>query len=197
MGLPLPECTQQFSYMKKTLREELFDSMLTHGTRAPPPLIRRAPTDRPPTPPLPTAASPLLHPLLRLTPRSSPPPPRTGPAHGLPDLAFTSFKRVTNYTSELTAADVVSAVTAQLEGPDGGDARHSAFALARRALGSADLAEPAISEALEKAKSLQEVRETPPPTPPPHHPPPPLPFPPALSPPLTPSHPLPPSPRRS
>ena len=32
MGLPLPECTQQFSYMKKTLREGLFDSMLTHGT---------------------------------------------------------------------------------------------------------------------------------------------------------------------
>ena len=100
-----------------------------------------------------------------------------GPAHGLPDLAFTSFKRVTNYTSELTAADVVSAVTAQLEGPDGGDARHSAFALARRALGSADLAEPAISEALEKAKSLQEVRDpaaaasSPPPStplPPPH-----------------------------
>ena len=79
---------------------------------------------------------------------------------------------MTNYTSELTAADVVSAVTAQLEGPDGGDARHSAFALARRALGSADLAEPAISEALEKAKSLQEVRETPPLPPPPHHPPP-------------------------
>ena len=70
MGLPLPECTQQFSYMKKTLREELFDSMLTHGTRAPPPLIRRAPpTDRrprryPPPPP----------PLLRLTPLSSPLP---------------------------------------------------------------------------------------------------------------------------
>jgi cell division control protein 45 len=115
MGVPLEECKQEFAYMRKEFKDELFDNM-----------------------------------------------EKFGPEFGLYHLTYPSFRRVTQYTTQLAAADLVTCVTATLE-----DALHSAdepadefdrggaaFAAARDTLCNGGAKECILRESLDRAKEV-------------------------------------------
>ena len=80
-----------------------------------------------------------------------------GSEFGLVNLTFPSFRRVTNYSTQMTPADLVHCVTAQLERPniegDEGDACPM-FITARETLCHHSQQDDAIRDGLEKAKSM-------------------------------------------
>jgi len=87
-----------------------------------------------------------------------------GSEFGLVNLTFPSFRRVTNYATQLTPADLVYSVAAQLESPEppadaagggGGGGGHTTFQLARATLQHRGAQDDAIRDGLEKAKSAQ------------------------------------------
>jgi len=112
MGVPLDECKQEYSYMRKEYKDPLYDKMLQYGAE-----------------------------------------------FGLINLTYPSFRRISNYTSQLAAADLVVAVTAMLEAPGAedseGERSHVAsFASAKATLCSGGVKDVVLREGLEKAKVL-------------------------------------------
>ena len=82
-----------------------------------------------------------------------------GTEFGLVNLTYPSFRRVTNYTSQLAAADLVISVTAMLEAPlapnnDEAEGTAVLFNSAKATLCNGGIKDCVMREGLDKAKEL-------------------------------------------